>query len=219
MTSIVERRRVVISDDNLGPVVSIVSIFLLILVLLTVLTRLSTRYFLRKQLSLEDGLVFLAAVWSSQYGFCTYSDCLAQIFSIGELVTVLGLDGNGLGKPIQTLSTDKSNRFQQYSYATDVLYVLNLGLTEISVLLLIYNITPVRGQQVAVLIVLGFTALWTISSVIALLLQCHVPQTWQFINHQCINRVSRSRRKELRRTLINPSDCFLGLLYRCSRHH
>ena len=61
----VERRRVVISDANLGPVVSIVSIFLLILVLLTVLTRLSTRYFLRRRLALEDGLVFLAAVRSS----------------------------------------------------------------------------------------------------------------------------------------------------------
>ena len=219
MTSIVERRRVVISDDNLGPVVSIVSIFLLILVLLTVLTRLSTRYFLRKQLSLEDGLVFLAAVWSSQYGFCTYTDCLAQTFSIGELVTVLGLVGNGLGSPIQTLSTDISNRFQQYFYANDVLYVFNLGLTEISVLLLIHNLTPVRGQHVAILIVLRFTALWTISSVIALLLQCHVPQTWQFINHQCINRGSGSRTKELCITLINSSGCFLGLLHRCSRRH
>ena len=195
MDSILERRRVVISDDNLGPVVSIVSIFLLISVLLTVLTRLSTRYFLRRQLSLEDGLVFLAAVRSSRCSFCTHTDCHAQVFSIGELVKVLGLDGNGLGSPIQTLSKDKLDQFQQYFYATDVLYVLNLGLTEISVLLLIHSLTPVKGQKGAVLIVLGFTALWTIGSVFALLFQCHVPRTWQFINSQCINRVSCSRRK------------------------
>jgi hypothetical protein len=55
-------RRVVIDDENLGPIVSIVSILLLVLVLLAVLTRLCTRYFLRRQFTLEDGLVFLAAV-------------------------------------------------------------------------------------------------------------------------------------------------------------
>lgn len=62
MDSVLEPRRVEINDENLGPVVSIVSIFLLILVILAVLTRLTTRFFLRRKLALEDGLVFLAAV-------------------------------------------------------------------------------------------------------------------------------------------------------------
>ncbi|MCJ1328302.1 hypothetical protein MMC10_004978 [Thelotrema lepadinum] len=173
MDSILESRRVVISDDNLGPVVSIVSILSLILVVLAVLTRLSARHFLRRQLTLEDGLVFLAAV-----------------FSVGELVTVLGLDNNGLGSPIKTLSPDQLDRFQQYSYATDVFYGLNLGLTEISVLLLIHSLTPVKGQKTAVSIVLGFTALWTVAGVFTLLFQCHTPHTWQFIDNQCIDRTA-----------------------------
>ena len=112
-------------------------------------------------------------------------------------MTVLGLDNNGLGSPIKTLSPDQLDRFQQYSYATDVFYGLNLGLTEISVLLLIHSLTPVKGQKTAVSIVLGFTALWTVAGVFTLLFQCHTPHTWQFIDNQCIDRVSRSRDRTL----------------------
>ena len=132
-------------------------------------------------------------------------------------MTVLGLDDNGLGSPIQTLSGDQLNRFQRYSYATDVLYVLNLGLTKMAVLLLIHNVTPVKGQKFAVSVVIGFIALWTFAGTFALLFQCHVAQTWQFINNQCIDRVSRARKKGLYMMLKNRTDCFLGLLYHYSR--
>ncbi|KUJ13412.1 uncharacterized protein LY89DRAFT_158151 [Mollisia scopiformis] len=173
MEFIPEKRRVVITDENLGPIVSIVSILLLISVVLIVLSRLCTRYFLRRQLSLEDGLVFAAA-----------------ILSTGELVTILGLDSNGLGSPIQTLSKEQVLRFQKYSYSTDVLYVLNIGLTEISILRLIYSLTPVKNQKIVALMAIGFTTLWTISSLFALLFQCHLPHVWQFIDNRCINKVS-----------------------------
>ena len=70
MDLVLEKRRVVINDENQGPIVSIVSILLLISVLFTVLTRLSFRYFRRRRLTLEDGLVFLAAVGLPQYSCC-----------------------------------------------------------------------------------------------------------------------------------------------------
>ena len=129
-------------------------------------------------------------------------------------MTVLGSDDNGLGSPIQRLSAEQLDRFQQYTYAAGVLYVLNLGLTKISVLLLIHEITPRKGQKVAIRSVLGFTALWTISSVLALFFQCHTPQTWRFIDNQCIDRVSRRRKNELCRNAHDLADWFLGLLYR-----
>jgi hypothetical protein len=112
-----------------------------------------------------------------------------KVISAGEISTVLGLDVNGLGSPTQTLSSDQLIRFQQYSYSADILYVLNLGLTDISVLLLIYSLTPVTIKKTATLLAIGFTTLWTISSLITLLFQCHLPHPWQFIDNQCIDTV------------------------------
>lgn len=66
MEEILDKRRVVITDENLGPVVSIVSIELLILVIITVFARLCIRYFPRRQLSPEDGIIVAAAVSGEQ---------------------------------------------------------------------------------------------------------------------------------------------------------
>ncbi|CAG8958012.1 hypothetical protein HYFRA_00000355 [Hymenoscyphus fraxineus] len=180
MGEIVEKRRVVITDENLGPVVSIVSIELLILVIITVFARLCIRYFPRRQLSLEDGLIVVAA----------NIDLAFQIFSIGELVTVLGLDSNGLGSPRRVLSAEQVLLFEKYFYSNYILYVLNLGFSEISILLLIRNLTPVKKQKIAILVLIAFTALWAVVSVFALLFQCHSPHVWRFINNKCIDRGS-----------------------------
>ena len=58
------RRQVVISAGNLGPIVSIVTIFLLILVILSIGTRFATKAIFRRKLGLEDALVLAALVFS-----------------------------------------------------------------------------------------------------------------------------------------------------------
>lgn len=134
-------------------------------------------------------------------------------------MTVLGLDSNGLGSPRRVLSAEQVLRFQKYFYSNSILYVLNLGLSEISILLLIRNLTPVKTQKTAMLVIITFTALWAVASVFTLLFQCHPPHVWQFINNKCINRVVVSRLHCIDYTLIKPKEFILDNLYCCSCNH
>lgn len=117
------------------------------------------------------------------------------------------------------MNAEQVLRFQKYFYSNSILYVLNLGLSEISILLLIFNLTPVKTQRTAILVVITFTALWAVVSVFTLLFQCHPPHVWQFINNKCINRVSFSRLDYIDYTLIKMKGFILDNLYCCSRHH
>ncbi|MCJ1319622.1 hypothetical protein MMC15_004958 [Xylographa vitiligo] len=167
------RRQVVISAENLGPIVSIVTIFLLILVILSIGTRFATKAIFRRKLGVEDALVLSALV-----------------FSISQVIAVLVQESNGLGEPIASLTSQQITTFQRTAYASDLLYVPNLGLTRLSVLTLISSLTPVQKQKQMAVYIGIFVIVWTIITEFTFAFQCHIPNPWQFIDNECSNRSS-----------------------------
>ncbi|MCJ1402005.1 hypothetical protein MMC11_005224 [Xylographa trunciseda] len=167
------RRQVVISAENLGPIVSIVTIFLLILVILSIGTRFATKAIFRRKLGVEDALVLGALA-----------------FSIGQVIAVLVQESNGLGEPISSLTPQQITTFQRTAYASDLLYIPNLGLTRLSVLTLISSLTPVQTQKRLAVYLGLFVIAWTIITEFTFAFQCHTPNPWQFIDNECSNRNS-----------------------------
>ena len=76
------------------------------------------------------------------------------------------------------------------AYASDLLYIPNLGLTRLSVLTLISSLTPVLKQQHLAVYIGIFFSIWTVVTEFTFAFQCHLPNTWQFIGNACSNRVS-----------------------------
>ncbi|MCJ1384419.1 hypothetical protein MMC17_007535 [Xylographa soralifera] len=167
------RRHVVISAKNLGPIVSIVTILLLILVILSIGTRFATKAIFRRKLGVEDALVLGALA-----------------FSIGQVIAVLVQESNGLGKPMASLTSRQITIFQQTAYASDLLYIPNLGLTRLSILTLISSLTPVDAQKQMAIVLGIFVTVWTIVTEFTFAFQCHIPNPWQFISNECSNRNS-----------------------------
>ncbi|MCJ1388132.1 hypothetical protein MMC18_000977 [Xylographa bjoerkii] len=166
-------RQVVISAENLGPIVSIVTIFLFILLLLSIGTRFATKALFRRKLGVEDGLILGALA-----------------FSIGQVIAVLVQESNGLGEPIASLTSQQITQFQQTAYSSDLLYIPNLGLTRLSVLTLISSLTPVRTQKQLAGYLGIFVIVWTIITEFTFAFQCYIPNPWQFIGNGCSNRNS-----------------------------
>ena len=64
-------------------------------------------------------------------------------------------------------------------------------LSELSVVLFLRNITPVRQDRQLLFGAGSFTILWTFIGLIVSAVECGSPVPWNYFNGQCINRVSR----------------------------
>ena len=65
-------------------------------------------------------------------------------------------------------------------------------LSELSVVLFVRNITPVRQDRRLLFGAGSFTILWTFVGLIVSAVECGSPVPWNYFNGHCINRVSRS---------------------------
>lgn len=69
-----------------------------------------------------------------------------------------------------------------------MLYIANMGLSRISVCLLIKKILPGSVASTSVMVFAGFTVLWTISGVFVTAFPCSLPNPWQFdATKKCID--------------------------------
>lgn len=107
MAAILARDRPVITDENLNPIVQIITWLLLAINALTLTFRATTRCYLKniRHFSVEDVLMFMAFVRSFplQLLMLTVDVHHAQLFSIGESIAFLVPKSNALGKSIQEI--------------------------------------------------------------------------------------------------------------------
>ena len=64
-------------------------------------------------------------------------------------------------------------------------------LSELSVVLFVRNITPVRQDRRLLFGVGSFTILWAFIGLIVSAVECGSPEPWNYFDGQCIDRVSR----------------------------
>ena len=77
----------------------------------------------------------------------------------------------------------------QAGYSADLLYIIALAISKISVLVLLWQLTPVTSHRQLTLGVGLFIAAWTLASFFASCFQCPVPATWMILDQDCFDRV------------------------------
>ncbi|KAH6629213.1 hypothetical protein C7974DRAFT_183164 [Boeremia exigua] len=111
---------------------------------------------------------------------------LATIFAIGLSVTTLILTSKGLGV-LDFLSVDRANNIMKGHYASELLYILSLCFSKLSIIVLFYNVVVVRTHR---FFVCGFGVCiiaWSVASVTAVALQCKLPRPWEMMTLNCFN--------------------------------
>ncbi|EMC93958.1 hypothetical protein BAUCODRAFT_216315 [Baudoinia panamericana UAMH 10762] len=112
---------------------------------------------------------------------------VAMLFAVGEVVTVSLAVNAGLGKRAYLLDPVDVLHIEKYSYATNVLYLMVLGLAKASVLLLIWRLAVIRSQRVTVMVLSSLVALWMVASIFTVSFQCNLPQPWGYTTGKCVN--------------------------------
>ena len=180
----------IVTADNFGPIVNVITWFLGSTAVLFVIARLATKLVLAQSIRIDDGLLVTSL-----------------IFSIGLVVAVsLETIHGGLGRHKSSLSQSDLTTYQKVSkpkpsrwsaqlmtvqaaYAGDLLYILSLTFSKISVLLLLRLITPVR-LQIQFISALGATLLlWGLTALLAAAFQCQVPRVWGILSNGCFQMV------------------------------
>ena len=77
----------------------------------------------------------------------------------------------------------------QAGYSADILYIIALAISKVSVLVLLWQITPVAVHRRLTLGVGLFIAGWTLASFFASVFQCPFPNTWTILSKRCFDRV------------------------------
>ena len=81
----------------------------------------------------------------------------------------------------------------QAVYASQILQIIILCLSKLSLLMVYTKLTPVRKTMIVLWTTVSFVASWGIAAVVALATQCAAPTPWDFLTSHCINRVSSEK--------------------------
>ncbi|KAK0510420.1 hypothetical protein JMJ35_006852 [Cladonia borealis] len=153
-----------------GPIVAVVTWFMTVASVLWVLVRVGTKLAVSRKLANDDYLIFTALA-----------------FSIGQCVAVSIQVNNGLGQHVEALSSSQRATFQQTGYAGDLLFIINLCFAKISVLILLWTISPVRIHHRMAQIIGVIIIVWALTSEFVAAFQCSIPDTWASLGNNCIN--------------------------------
>lgn len=75
-------------------------------------------------------------------------------------------------------------------YTSLLLFIISLGLSKTSVVVLLASLTPDQKHKKIFHSVIGLVAIWTIASLFAVALQCNLSHPWKTIGQRCDNVVS-----------------------------
>lgn len=74
-------------------------------------------------------------------------------------------------------------------YTSLVLFIVSLGLSKSSVVVLLGSLTPDQKHKKIFRAAIGLMVAWTISSTFAVALQCNLTYPWRTIGERCDNAV------------------------------
>lgn len=74
-------------------------------------------------------------------------------------------------------------------YASNLFFALALGLSKLSVGLLLFRLTSVRFHKLIFMGVMAFIAVWTIAAFLTSALQCDLSHPWIIIGARCTDPV------------------------------
>ncbi|MCJ1400899.1 hypothetical protein MMC11_004110 [Xylographa trunciseda] len=172
-----------ITDNNLAPLVDILTWFLLVTSITGVAVRGATKAVILHIVGLDDALITIALSKPYLYGF-------VKLFSIGQSSAVAVQTANGFGKPISSLASSVLLTDLKAEYAANLLYIAGLCFSKLSVLAMIKTITPARRDQILVYGLIVTVIAWALTGELAAAFQCQAQRPFDYVTGTCFNRTA-----------------------------
>ena len=96
---------------------------------------------------------------------------------------------------------------RQAGYSSDLLLIMCLGVSKISILILLLQISPVILHRTLAAMLGGFIVTWSISSLLASAFQCDLPSAWMIVEGRCFNQVRCSNFQSQQTHSYTETDC------------
>ncbi|KAL9023803.1 MAG: hypothetical protein Q9196_006963 [Gyalolechia fulgens] len=163
------------TPSNHGPVVSVVTWFLMAATALAVIARVSTKAAISRRLTSDDYIIFVALV--SWFARSQDRERRGRLIALGAEYWARNCH----------FTTDVTRRWPASR--------ITVGFTTrqiLQVLQMLKAITPVKQHIRMVMGVGAFVLVWSFASLLVSAFQCGVPETWNPIGNQCIDRVSKA---------------------------
>ena len=81
---------------------------------------------------------------------------------------------------------------RQAGYSSDLLLIISLGVSKISILILLLQISPITLHRRLAAMLGGFIVIWSLSSLLASAFQCDLPSAWMIVEGRCFDQVRYS---------------------------
>ncbi|KAI4169554.1 MAG: hypothetical protein LQ343_005634 [Gyalolechia ehrenbergii] len=161
------------TPSNHGPIVSVITWFLMAATILAVVARVLTKFAISRRLTSDDYMIFAALA-----------------LSIGQGIAISLQTSNGAGRHQDALSASQLDKYYKCDYTSNLLFIMNLCFTKLSVLQMLKTITPVK-EHIRMLTGVGaFVLVWSFASELVSAFQCGVTETWKPFGNKCIDRTS-----------------------------
>lgn len=100
---------------------------------------------------------------------------------------------SGLGKRFSSLNVNRVEEIRREVYVTNILYVMTIGLSKLSVTAFLYRISCIRTHRICVIILTVIISCWSIADTAVIIFACGIMQTWGFGRDECIEAVCMQR--------------------------
>ncbi|KAE8389054.1 hypothetical protein BDV23DRAFT_194702 [Aspergillus alliaceus] len=155
------------------PGINVLTWFMLITAILSVSTRLGTKYWIFRKLTVDDALSIGALV-----------TCIAQ--SIAISIATQG----GLGQHRNTLPAASIEKMMKSQYAANILFIATMCCSNLALVMFIRNLTPTTLDRRFALGLGAFIVLWTITGIFTAAFQCRMPDTWNYLQAKCFDLIA-----------------------------
>lgn len=166
-------RPLLVSTDNYSSLISIIAWVFLVTTFLGVVARLSTRVAIARRFKTDDLLIVVALT-----------------LSIGYAVSLSMEAVNGLGRHMSSLDEGQLQKVHQLNYASAFLYAGTLSCTKLSVVALLWSISPKALHRRWCFAIGVLVTIWTVTSVFVIAFQCQIPKTWELNGKKCISEIA-----------------------------
>lgn len=165
-------RHAVVTSDDVGPIISIITLLFMVIMVLAVILRLLVRFWTSLVPGADDAVILIALV-----------------MALGEVIAILLTVNRGMGTRPTLLSPAQITGIERGVYAADLLYVLTIALGKGSTLLLLHRLTVLTPHKIAVRTIAAITVAWTFAAVFGAAFQCHLPSPWVVEGNRCFDIV------------------------------
>ncbi|KAI2635819.1 hypothetical protein GGS26DRAFT_589485 [Hypomontagnella submonticulosa] len=162
-----------VDEFNLNPILQVITWLLLALCTLMVGFRLLTKFYIKssRALLLED--IFILS---------------AYLFGLGESITMLTPPSTIFGTDKAGLSEDDISAGLKAGYARDLLFLLCLGFSKLSVYESMRALSPNRSHLRWAHVVGAFVVIWAVTSFLGTAFQCGIHGPWDRSSTVCFNQ-------------------------------